>query len=84
MYREALKDARPPGAFVNSNAGAFSLTHCADTDKQAREEAERAFMSYVNVTLQVTTPVLEARRTGRSAEEIAAEPNRKIREYDQS
>jgi alkanesulfonate monooxygenase SsuD/methylene tetrahydromethanopterin reductase-like flavin-dependent oxidoreductase (luciferase family) len=82
MYRDALKDARPPGAFVNSNAGAFSLTHCADTDKQAREEAERAFMSYVGVTLQVTTPVLEARKTGRSAEEIAAEPNRKIREYE--
>jgi alkanesulfonate monooxygenase SsuD/methylene tetrahydromethanopterin reductase-like flavin-dependent oxidoreductase (luciferase family) len=49
---------------VNSRAGAFSMTHIADTDKQARDEAERAFMSYVATTLRVNSPVLEAKKTG--------------------
>lgn len=82
MYREALKNAKPMGSFVNDRAGAFSMVHCADTDAQAQEEAERAFMSYVATTLAVTTPVLEARKSGRSAEEIAADPNREITEYE--
>jgi alkanesulfonate monooxygenase SsuD/methylene tetrahydromethanopterin reductase-like flavin-dependent oxidoreductase (luciferase family) len=82
MYREALKTANPPGAFINNKAGAFSMVHCADTDQQAREDANRSFMSYVNTTLQVTTPVLEARKSGRAMEEIAAERNREIKEYE--
>ena len=40
------------------------MTHLADTDKQARAEAERAFMSYVGTTLRVNAPVLEAKQTG--------------------
>src|SRR5439155_26277578 len=64
MYREALKEAKPAGAFVNNKACAFSLVHCADTDEQAQEDAERAFMSYLGATLHATTPVLSARHTG--------------------
>jgi alkanesulfonate monooxygenase SsuD/methylene tetrahydromethanopterin reductase-like flavin-dependent oxidoreductase (luciferase family) len=81
-YREAIKTANPPGAFINNKAGAFSLVHCADTDKQAQEEADRAFMSYVGTTLQVTTPVLEARKAGKTLDEITANPNREIKEYE--
>ena len=82
MYREAIKEAKPTGAFVNNKACAFSLVHCAETDEQAQEEAERAFMSYVGTTLQATTPVLEARKTGRTLEEITTDPNREIKEYE--
>jgi alkanesulfonate monooxygenase SsuD/methylene tetrahydromethanopterin reductase-like flavin-dependent oxidoreductase (luciferase family) len=82
LYREALKTAKPHGAFVNKRAGAFSMVHCADTDVEAREQAERAFMSYVGTTLNVTTPVLEARKSGRSAADIAADPNREVTEYE--
>ncbi|MGH7838769.1 MAG: LLM class flavin-dependent oxidoreductase, partial [Candidatus Binataceae bacterium] len=63
-YREAIKSAKPYGAFANNRAGAFAMTHLADTDKQAREEAERAFMSYVRTTLVANAPVLEAKQTG--------------------
>jgi alkanesulfonate monooxygenase SsuD/methylene tetrahydromethanopterin reductase-like flavin-dependent oxidoreductase (luciferase family) len=63
-YRNAIKTAKPYGAFVNNRAGAFAMTHVADTDKQAREEAERSFMSYVNTTLVANAPVLEAKKTG--------------------
>src|SRR5919204_3334321 len=64
MYRTAIKSAKPYGAFVNNRAGAFAMTHVADTDKQARDEAERAFMSYVNTTLRVNAAVIEAKKTG--------------------
>jgi alkanesulfonate monooxygenase SsuD/methylene tetrahydromethanopterin reductase-like flavin-dependent oxidoreductase (luciferase family) len=63
-YRTAIKSAKPYGAFVNNRAGAFAMTHVADTDQQARDEAERAFMSYVNTTLRVNAAVIEAKKTG--------------------
>ena len=63
-------------------AGVFSLVHCADTDKQAQEEAKRAFMSYVATTLQSTPSVREAGKLGRSLGEVRADPNRKIKEYE--
>jgi len=73
-YRAAVKDAKPYGAFVNNKAGAFALTHVADTDKQAREEADRAFMSYVNTTLRVNSAVIEAKKTGIDPKETPGAP----------
>src|SRR5260370_9894784 len=46
------------------------MVHCAPTDKQAREEAERAFMSYVSTTLAVTASIVEARKTGANPKEV--------------
>jgi len=69
-YREALKQAKPYGAFVNNRAAAFSMVHCAPTDKQAREEAERAFLSYVGTTLVATAAVIEARKSGVNPKEV--------------
>jgi alkanesulfonate monooxygenase SsuD/methylene tetrahydromethanopterin reductase-like flavin-dependent oxidoreductase (luciferase family) len=73
-YREAAKNAKPYGAFVNNKAGAFALTHIADTDKQARDEADRAFMSYVNTTLRVNSAVIEAKKTGIDPKETPGAP----------
>jgi alkanesulfonate monooxygenase SsuD/methylene tetrahydromethanopterin reductase-like flavin-dependent oxidoreductase (luciferase family) len=70
-YRAALKSAQPYGAFVNNRAGAFAMTHVADTDQQARAEAERAFLSYVNTTLRVNAAVIEAKKTGVDPKEDA-------------
>ena len=56
-YRDGLKEAKPKGAFVNDRAAAFFMTHCAATDKQAREEAERAFLSYAQTTLATAIKV---------------------------
>ncbi len=82
IYREALKEAKPVGAFVNNRAAAFSMVHCAETDKQAREDAERAFLSYTNTTLQAITPVLEARKTGRKLQDLPAGSEFIIKEYE--
>jgi alkanesulfonate monooxygenase SsuD/methylene tetrahydromethanopterin reductase-like flavin-dependent oxidoreductase (luciferase family) len=73
-YRAAVQNAKPYGAFVNNKAGAFALTHVADTDKQAREEADRAFMSYVNTTLRVNAAVIEAKKTGIDPTETPGAP----------
>jgi alkanesulfonate monooxygenase SsuD/methylene tetrahydromethanopterin reductase-like flavin-dependent oxidoreductase (luciferase family) len=51
--RDALKEAQPVGSEVNKRAAVFYMVHCAETDKQARENAERAFMSYVNTIFTV-------------------------------
>jgi alkanesulfonate monooxygenase SsuD/methylene tetrahydromethanopterin reductase-like flavin-dependent oxidoreductase (luciferase family) len=53
LYRDALKEAQPVGSEVNNRAAVFYMVHCAETDKQARENAERAFMSYVNTIFTV-------------------------------
>jgi alkanesulfonate monooxygenase SsuD/methylene tetrahydromethanopterin reductase-like flavin-dependent oxidoreductase (luciferase family) len=53
LYRDALKDAQPVGSYVNNRAAVFYMVHCAETDKEARENAERAFMSYVNTIFTV-------------------------------
>jgi alkanesulfonate monooxygenase SsuD/methylene tetrahydromethanopterin reductase-like flavin-dependent oxidoreductase (luciferase family) len=53
LYRDALKEAEPVGSEVNNRAAVFYMVHCAETDKQARENAERAFMSYVNTIFTV-------------------------------
>ena len=71
--RDAIKDAQPIGATVNNQAATFTLVYCADTDQQAQEEAEAGFMSYVRAQIASTGPVLEARKSGRSPEEIAAD-----------
>ena len=73
-YRAAAKNAKPYGAFVNNKAGAFALTHVADTDKQARDEADRAFMSYVNTTLRVNAAVIEAKKSGIDPKETPGAP----------
>ena len=53
LYRDALKEAQPVGSEVNNRAAVFYMVHCAETDKQARENAERAFMSSVNTIFTV-------------------------------
>jgi alkanesulfonate monooxygenase SsuD/methylene tetrahydromethanopterin reductase-like flavin-dependent oxidoreductase (luciferase family) len=63
-YRDGLKEAKPKGQFVNPRAAAFFMTHCAATDKQAREEAERAFLSYAQTTLATAIKVPAAGGSG--------------------
>lgn len=82
LYREAITRAKPVGATVNNQAATFTLVHCAETDEQAIAEAERGFLSYVHAQIASTGPVLEARRSGRSPDEIAADPTFEVQEYE--
>lgn len=81
-YRDAIATATPIGAFVNNKAATFTLVHCADTDEQAQEEAETGFMGYVQAQIASTAPVLEARKSGRTPEEIAEDPDFEVTEFE--
>ena len=73
-YRDGLKEAKPKGAFVNDRAAAFFMTHCAATDKQAREEAERAFLSYAQTTLATAIKVPSGGAGERSTRTPSSKP----------
>jgi alkanesulfonate monooxygenase SsuD/methylene tetrahydromethanopterin reductase-like flavin-dependent oxidoreductase (luciferase family) len=64
IYRTAIKDAEPVGQFINNRAAVFYMVHCAETDKQARENAERAFLSYVNTLFTVNGQLQSAVKEG--------------------
>jgi alkanesulfonate monooxygenase SsuD/methylene tetrahydromethanopterin reductase-like flavin-dependent oxidoreductase (luciferase family) len=51
-YKEALANAKPPAGVINDNVGVFLLTFCAKTDAEAREQAEQAFMQYLDKTME--------------------------------
>ena len=36
-YREALKTAKPVGAYINNQVATYTLVHCADSQQKARE-----------------------------------------------
>lgn len=64
IYRDALKEAQPVGQFTNKRAAVFYMVHCAETDKQARDNAERGFMSYVNTLFTVSGQLSAAVKEG--------------------
>jgi alkanesulfonate monooxygenase SsuD/methylene tetrahydromethanopterin reductase-like flavin-dependent oxidoreductase (luciferase family) len=64
LYRDGLKEVKPVGAFVNNRTAVFYMVHCADTDKEARENAERGFMSYVNTIFTVSGQLQAAVKEG--------------------
>ena len=51
-YRSALKTAKPVGAFINDQAGVFTITHCAESNKAAREHAEQAVVWYMQRSIE--------------------------------
>ena len=42
IYREAVKDANPVGAFVNNQVALFTFVHCAETEQQAIDNGAAA------------------------------------------
>jgi alkanesulfonate monooxygenase SsuD/methylene tetrahydromethanopterin reductase-like flavin-dependent oxidoreductase (luciferase family) len=53
LYRNALKEAKPVGHFVNGRAATFTMVHCAETNAEARANAERSIMWYFRRSLQL-------------------------------
>lgn len=45
-YREAIKHPEPVGAFVNEQVAGFTVLHCGEDDKAARERAGEAAIWY--------------------------------------
>jgi alkanesulfonate monooxygenase SsuD/methylene tetrahydromethanopterin reductase-like flavin-dependent oxidoreductase (luciferase family) len=53
LYREALKQAQPAGKFVNPRAAAFTMVHCAETDAEARRNAEESVLWYFKRSIEL-------------------------------
>lgn len=46
MYRRGLAEAEPIGKFVNPRAATFTMVHCAETTREAAEDARESFAWY--------------------------------------
>lgn len=52
VYDEAAKHPEPVGPVINNKKAVFYMAHCAETNAQARSNAERSFLSYVSIAGQ--------------------------------
>jgi alkanesulfonate monooxygenase SsuD/methylene tetrahydromethanopterin reductase-like flavin-dependent oxidoreductase (luciferase family) len=71
LYREGLERARPIGRAVNPTAATFTLVHCADTNREALENARESFEWYARKGVEQIATVGEWQ----------AETNRKLDSY---
>jgi alkanesulfonate monooxygenase SsuD/methylene tetrahydromethanopterin reductase-like flavin-dependent oxidoreductase (luciferase family) len=51
-YREGLEQVVPVGRFINERIGTFAQVHCAETTKQAHDDARTAFPWYIQQSLR--------------------------------
>jgi alkanesulfonate monooxygenase SsuD/methylene tetrahydromethanopterin reductase-like flavin-dependent oxidoreductase (luciferase family) len=51
-YRSGLADVVPVGKFVNDRVATFCQAHCADTTRQAHDDARDAFPWYIQTSLE--------------------------------
>ena len=64
LYREGLKQVQPIGETINKRTAVFYMVHCAETDKEAQQNAERAFLSYVGTVFTVNSQLKTAAAAG--------------------
>jgi alkanesulfonate monooxygenase SsuD/methylene tetrahydromethanopterin reductase-like flavin-dependent oxidoreductase (luciferase family) len=57
LYRTALQEALPAGKFVNAKAATFTMVHCAETNAEARKNAERSVMWYFRRSVELISSV---------------------------
>ena len=53
LYQDGLKQAKPIGKFVNSRAATFTMVHCAETNAEARRNAEESVLWYFKRSIQL-------------------------------
>jgi alkanesulfonate monooxygenase SsuD/methylene tetrahydromethanopterin reductase-like flavin-dependent oxidoreductase (luciferase family) len=57
LYRAALEDAQPISKFVNARAGTFTMVHCAETNAEARANAEESILWYFRRAIELISSV---------------------------
>src|SRR5262249_20113457 len=53
LYRDALQQAQPVAKFVNNPAAAFTMVHRADTNAEARKNAEHSVLWYFRRSIEL-------------------------------
>lgn len=65
-YRQGLRDPKPLTGVVNEGVSVFCQMHCAETDRQAREEARGPMVNYMNEAVDLYAEMLS--RQGREVD----------------
>ena len=53
LYRDGLKEAKPIGKVINTRAATFTMVHCAETDAEARKNAEESVLWYFKKSISL-------------------------------
>jgi alkanesulfonate monooxygenase SsuD/methylene tetrahydromethanopterin reductase-like flavin-dependent oxidoreductase (luciferase family) len=53
LYKNGLKEAKPAGKFVNPRAATFTMVHCAETNAEARKNAEQSVLWYFRRSIEL-------------------------------
>jgi alkanesulfonate monooxygenase SsuD/methylene tetrahydromethanopterin reductase-like flavin-dependent oxidoreductase (luciferase family) len=59
LYREGLRNAQPIGLTINPRAAAFTIVHCADTNREARRNAEQSVLWYFRKSIRLIAALAE-------------------------
>ncbi len=59
LYRKALQKATPVGKFANGRAAAFTMVHCAETNEEARRNAEASVLWYFRRSIELISSLAE-------------------------
>ena len=52
-----MKEAKPAGKFVNPRAATFTMVHCAETNAEARRNAEASVLWYFKRSIELISSV---------------------------
>jgi len=63
-YRDAIKNPEPAGKFVNNRTAVFTVVHCAETDAQARKNAEESINWHIEQSFQTNQNFVRAVQAG--------------------
>src|SRR4029077_20463204 len=53
LYRAGLKEAKPAGQFVKERGATLTLVHCAETNAEARKNAEASVLWYFRRSIEL-------------------------------
>lgn len=57
IYRGGIAVAKPAGKFINDRAATFTMVHCAETDAEARRNAQDSFVWYIKRAFEIIASV---------------------------
>src|SRR5262250_2338427 len=57
LYKDGLAQAKPIGKFVNPRAATFTMVHCAETNAEARRNAENSVLWYFRRSIELISSV---------------------------
>jgi len=71
-YRDAIRHAEPYAGIVNNSVSVFCLAHCAESNEQARSDAEAPMLNYLKEAVDLYETTLKAAGTNVDFSKIRA------------